>query len=797
MLSDFFCALRALRRAPGFTATAALTLALGIGANTAIFSVIHAVLLRPLAFAEPDRLVRIDEGLPDRRLNVSYPNFLDWRARSHAFEDMAICLPFGSAVATGDVRAEVLSTARAEARLFSVVGVGPRTGRAFLPEEELPGAPPVALISHGLWQRRFGGAADVVGQSLTLDDQPTTIVGVLPPEFRLLAADVVFPLGPRLRKIDSDRGSHGGFFAYARLHDGMDLRDAQREMSAIAAALEREYPATNTQVGVFVTPLAEFLLGSAQPTLMLLAAAVGILLLIACANVANVLLARGLHRERETAVRSALGASRSRIVRLFLVEGFVIALAGSAVGVLVASWGVRVVRLTRGLSLPRAADIAIDLQSIVFAVLLASLTVLLFAVAPALQLSRSSLLSALRQPGAGAESGRSSGRLRSFLIVAEVAFSLVLVVGAGLMLRTIAELTATEVGYDADRIVAIDIAQSGPRYEDPAVLVTFADRLLEEVQALRGAAGAALVFAPGPLWTPRINRLRAPFPAGEEASPFSSAVTPGYFAAMGIPLKRGRGFGPIDRAGAPVAAIVNETFVREVLGGSEPIGQRLTASGIPEMAVMEIVGVVGNTKRLGLAGGVRPELYVSYAQMPVSYPTLFVRVERGDPLALARALDERVAGIDPGVPTLRARRLSDELSASITNRRTIGILLGAFAALALGLTAVGVGGVVSYVVARRTQEIGLRMALGANPSNVRRLVVGGAMTPVLIGLLLGGCITWPFTRLIQAFLYHVAPSDPWSIGVGVVTMSAVALVAAYVPARRTSRIDPLAALRAL
>jgi putative ABC transport system permease protein len=795
MLNDLFYALRALRRAPGFTVTAALTLALGIGANTAIFSVIHAVLLRPLAFPDPERLVRIDEGLPDRRINVSYPNFLDWRARSRAFEDMAVCLPFGSVVATGGARAEVLPTARSEARLFSVLGVRPHLGRSFLPGEEKPGAAPVALISHSLWRRRFGGAADVVGRSVTLDDQATTIVGVLPAEFRLFAADVVFPLGPRLRKIDSDRGSHGGFFAYARLREGVELEGAQREMTAIAAALEREHPATNARMGAFVTPLAEFLLGSARPTLLLLSAAVSILLLIACANVANVLLARGLHRERETAVRAALGAGRLRIVRLFLVEGLVIALIGSAVGVLMASWAVRVIRSTRGFSLPRVADVAINGESIAYAIALASATVLLFALAPSLQLSRVNPMNSLRHAGAGP--GRSSGRLRSMLIVSEVAFSLVLVVGAGLMLRTIAELTATDVGYDADRVMAIDVAQSGERYEDPAVLVQFGERLLADVLAVPGVAGAALAFAPGALWTPRVNRVDAPFPPGQEASPFSSSVTPGYFATMGIPLRRGRGFGPEDRPGAPVAAIVNETFVREVLGGSDRIGQRLTASGIPEMADMEIVGVVGDTRRLGLAGGVRPELYVSYAQMPVSYPTLLVRAANGDPLALARVVDQRVAGLDPNVPTVRARRLSDELSTSIANRRTITVLLACFAALALGLTGVGIAGVVSYVVAQRTPEIGLRIALGASPSTVRRLVVGGAMTPVLVGLVIGGAATWPFTRLIQAFLYRVAPSDAWSAGLGVATLVSVALAAAYIPARRASQIDPLTALRAL
>ncbi|HXW07208.1 MAG TPA: ABC transporter permease [Vicinamibacterales bacterium] len=794
MHNDIACAIRALLRAPGFTATAALTLALGIGANTAIFSVVHAVLLRPLPFAEPDRLVRLDEGRADRRLNVSYPNFLDWRMRSRVFEDMAVCLPFGSAVVTGPERAEVISTAKSEARLFAVLGVRPRLGRIFRPEEEVPGAAAVVLISHALWLRRYGGAGDVVGRALTLDGEAATIVGVLPAEFRLLAADVVYPLGPRLRRIDADRASHAGFFAYARLKPGVDVARAQDEMSAIAADLEREHPSANAQMGVFVTPLDEFLLGGARPTLRLLSTAVGLLLLVACANVANVLLARGLHRGRETAVRAALGASRFRIVRLFLIEGVMIAGAGSAAGILVASWGVRIVQASRALNLPRAADIAIDGPTVLYAVALSGATVLLFALAPALQLSRGDVMASLRQAGGVAAAQRGSARLRQLLIASEVALSLVLLVGAGLMLRSLAVLSAVGPGYDAEHVLAVDIAQSGSRYEDPDVLRQFAVELVEQARRLPGAAGAALAFAPDALWTPRINRMDAPFAPGQEAAPFASAVTPAYFATLGIPIRHGRVFESADSGGAPVAAVVNEAFVREVLGGAEPLGIGLTAEGIPEMARMEIVGVVGDTRRLGLAGGIRPELYVSYAQMPVSYPTLFVRAVGGDPLALARAVDQRVAAIDPGVPTVRPRRLLDQLSASTSNRRTIGILLGLFAALALGLTAVGIAGMVACVVAQRTPEIGLRIALGARPSSVSRLVVAGAMVPVLAGMAVGAAATWPSGRLIRSFLYGVAPADPWSLAVAAATLAIVALCAACLPARRASRIDPITAL---
>jgi putative ABC transport system permease protein len=796
MLADLVYALRSLRRAPAFAATAALTLALGIGANTAIFSVLYAVLLRPLPYHAPERLVRIDEGRPDRRLNVSYPNFLDWRARTRVFDDMGLCLPFGSVVSTGGGRAEVIPTASSEARLFRVLGVTPVLGREFAPDEEKPEGPAVALISYGFWQRRFGGAADAVGRSLTLDGRPTTIVGVLPAQFRLFAADVVFPLGARLRPMDADRGNHAGFFAYARLRDGVDVERAQREMSGIAAALQREHPATNTNMGAFVTPIAEFLLGSARPTLTLLSSAVAVLLVIACANVANVLLARGLHRARETAVRAALGAGRLRIVRLFLVEGFVIALLGSAGGLLVASWAVRVMQSTRGLRLPRAADIAIGAPSIAFAVALSAVTVLLFALAPSPQLSRVNLMGVLRQAGAGAGAGRSSGRLRTALVTAEVALSLTLVVGAGLMLRSIARLTAVEPGYDAERMFAVDIAQSGARYDQPAGIRQFGDRLLDEIRTIPGVSGAALAFSPGPNWTPKVTPTDSPLPHGQEAAPFTSSVTPGYFAAMGIPLVAGRRFDERDAAGAPTVAIVSESFVREVLGGGDPVGRRVTAIGIPEMASMPIVGVVRDTRRLGLARGAEPELYVPYAQMTVSYPTLLVRVTSGDPLAVSRAVDGRVAAIDAGVPTVQPRRLADDLGRSITNHRTITVLLQCFAALALSLTALGIAGVVSYVVAQRTSEIGVRIALGADASSIQGLIVRSAMLPVAAGLAIGGVATLPFTRLIRAFLYDVAPADPLALAGGAATLTLAALAAAWIPARRATRIDPLDALRA-
>jgi predicted permease len=435
MLTDVRHALRILRRAPGFSAIAALTLALGIGANTAIFSVINTVLLTPLPCDAPDRLVQFSEGRPDVRLNVSYPNFLDWRARANTMASMAICVPFGSAVLSGAARAETVATARTEGVLFPLLGVTPAAGRFFSEEEERPGAAAVALISSALWQRRFAGSPAVIGQVITLDGAPVTVVGVLPSHVQIVNADVWYPLRPNLRRTQLDRRNHP-MTAYGRLRDGATIEDAQREMTAIAADLEREHPGTNAEIAAFVAPLADALLGRARPMLRLLTIAVGLLLLIACANVANITLARGLRRERETAVRAALGAGRLQLLRLFLAESAVVAAVGCAAGVLLASWSVRALRTMSAFGLPRASEIAVDERVLAYALGVSAVTIVLFGLAPALQLSRGGVAERLRGGGAAAAGVSVGRRLRVALVAIEVALALMLLVGAGLMLRS-------------------------------------------------------------------------------------------------------------------------------------------------------------------------------------------------------------------------------------------------------------------------------------------------------------------------------------------------------------------------
>jgi putative ABC transport system permease protein len=796
MFKDFGYALRALARTPAFTAMAAATLALGIGANTAIFSVINAVLLQPLPYHAPDRLVRLEEGRPGYRLNISYPNFLDWRARARSFDAMAVFNAFGRTVVSDGDRPEVVASGTMEARLFAVLGVQPSAGRAFSDAEHEPGAERVAMISYRLWQRRYARDPAVVGRAIEIGGAPATVVGVLPRGFPSASTDVWFPLGPFITAMQMDRSNHPGFQVYARVREGVTVEDARREMSAIAADLERQYPASNRDMGVFVVPLVEHVLGPARDLLLPLGGAVAFVLLIACANVSNVLLARGLRRERETAVRSALGAGRWKLIRLFLAESLAIAAVGGGLGLLAGSWIARAAQGLPGFVLYRSSEIAVDGRVLAYTMALSFATVVVFGLAPALQLSRVDLMSSLRL-GTPAASGPRGRRLREALIAIEVALSLVLLVGSALMLRTIGHLAAVDTGFRPDGVVAVNLYQAaGPGSGERARQTV--DRLLIELRHAPGVAGAAAAW---PLdlvsfgWTPWLNFPHKPYPDGQEPSALTAAVTPGYFDVMGIPLRRGRLLGPGDRPGAPVAIVVNETFVRRFFADRDPIGGRVTARGIPELADMRIVGIVGDTRRGGPSRPAAPELYCAYAQFPTAGPTIVVRAAAGDPLPLAKVVDDRVAAIDPATAMHGERRLSDAIADTVGNRRLISILLGLFAVVALVLTTVGIAGVVSYVVAQRSAEIGVRMALGADAPAVVRLVLRGAMTPVVVGLALGGASIVPLTGAIRSFLFGVTPADPVALGAGGAALLLAALAAAYVPARRATRIDPVAALR--
>jgi putative ABC transport system permease protein len=799
MMADLRYAVRTLAATPGFAAAAVVTLALGIGANTAIFTALYGVLLRPLPYPQADRLVRISEGRPGVGLNVSYPNFVDWRERNRVFDRMAIYLAIGSATIAGeDGPAEVHPYGDAEPALFEVLGVRAASGRLITAPDQQPDAPAVAVISDRLWRQRFGEDRSIIGRAVRIDDYPATIVGVLPPEPPFQDVDIWLPLRPGLLSpMQLDRANHPGFQVIARLRDGVDLSTARREMSAIAASLERQYPVSNRQMGVVLTPLLDAMTGGARATLRALYAAVSVLLLIACANVANLLLARGVRRERETSIRAALGAGRARLVRLFMFEGLVLGLAGGAAGLLLAAWGVRLLRRVPGFTLPRATDITIDPHVLGFAVLLALATAVLFSLAPALQLSRVDFMQTLRLSSATAEtSSRQTARIRSALVAAEVALAVVLLAGAALMQRTLSFLTAVDPGFEPARLIAVHTIPPS-RYDSPDAVAGLAGTLLDRLPG--GPITRVAVSWPfdyfGPSWAPDINIPAHPFEPGREPPALTSAVTPGYFETMGIPFLRGRNFGASERPGAQVAVIVSRTFAARFFPGEDAIGQRVNALRIPQMQNMPIIGVVGDTRRGGMLKGYSPEMYVAYAQFPQAGATLVVRAASGDPLAVSAEVKARLAKIDPQIALTSLRRLTDVLAATYGDRRALAWLLAAFGALALGLTVIGIGGVVAFTVAQRTPEIGIRIALGAASSGVRRLIVSAALRPVVAGAAVGLAALVPLSRLLRQYVVGVSALDPASIAGACLLLAVSGFAAAYVPARRASSVDPLIALR--
>src|SRR5262245_4953055 len=673
MLADIRYALRTLASSPG------LTLALGIGANTAIFTAVYGVLLKPLPYGEPDRLVRVSETRRGGSWNVAYPNYVDWRARNHVFEDMAIFNTIGRVILPGDgAPAQIYPSGSRETGMLALMGIPAARGRLFTPDEQLRG-PAVAVVSDRVWRGYFGGNPEVIGAAVRMNDDDVTVVGVMPPGIRPFDVDVWFPHRASLMPpMMLDRANHPGFGVVARLRPGVDVEHAQRELSAIASALERQYPASNTDMGVLVRPMIDAVAGTIRPTLRLLMTAVAVLLLIACANVANLLLAKGLKRERETSIRSALGARRSRIVRLFLIEGIALGSAGAVCGLLLAGWGVRLLRSVPGFTLPRASDVAIDPHVLGFAASLGILTAVVFALAPALQLSRVDLMRVLRQPGSCDGSNPRTIRLRAALVAGEVALLTVLLAGAALMQRSLANLASLDAGFDAARVLSVPLQQLDSRYGSEAAVSAFADRLLESIRRRPGVEGAAIAWPfdyTGFTWGPNLNLPDRPFDAGREPVAQTATVTPGYFAAMGIPLKEGRDFDARDRAGAPTTVIVNETFASRFFPGEHPLGRRVSAMRIPQMRDMTIVGVVGDTRRGGVLAGFTPEMYVPYAQFPQSGATLVVRGTGINPAALTGDLRTRIADIDPGTAVGSVRIVADALAQTYGDRRALSWLL--------------------------------------------------------------------------------------------------------------------------
>lgn len=815
MIQDLHYGIRMLAKSPGFTAVAVLTLALGIGANSAIFSVVNGVLLQPLPYKDPGHLVAVGESTPQfDMMSFSYPNLVDFREQSRSFEGLA-AFNWQDCNLTGVGEPEHLSGKRVSANFYSVFGIPPVLGRNFDPKEDHVGASPVVMISGGLWKRRFGSNPDVIGKSVTLNGKGYTIVGVAPASFQYRGrADVYTLLGQWDDVMSRLREVHPGIHAIARLKPGVTVAQAQSELSAIAARLAQAYPKSNANHGATVRPLAQQIVGDVKPALLVLLGAVGFVLLIACANVANLLLARATSREREMAIRAAIGASRSRMVRQLLTESVLMALAGGALGLMVAEYGTQAVLATAPGGLPRMENISVDGWVLAFTLIVSLATGVVFGLAPAYQTSRIDLTTTLKEGGRGAATGHH--RLRSFLVVGETAASLVLLVGAGLMLKTIWRLSRVDPGFDPRNLLTFSIGLSPDNSSTPDKIRLAYKKLTDGIESLPGAQAAAVGTnipltgddSEAPLW---VSGRPRPTAQSDMIWAQMYITSPGYLKAMGIPLLKGRYFIDQDTKDSQGVVVIDEVMAQGLFPGEDPIGKSVgLADTTGEMGhglnkPLEIVGVVGHVKHWGLdsddSAKIRYEFYMPYVQIPDQFMagmatgmTLMVRTSV-DPLSTVAAAKQRVAEAGGDQPAYDFQTMQQVVSDSFAGRRFAMLLLGVFAGLALLLAAVGIYGVISYTASQRTHEIGIRMALGAGRAEVLKLVVGQGLTLILSGIGAGLLASFGLTRLMASMLFGVRPTDLLTFAGVSVLLGAVAVLASYIPARRATNVDPMVALR--
>lgn len=797
---DLRYALRRLLRSPGFSSVAVATLALGIGANVAIFSVVDAVVLAPLPYEEPEELVALWEwNVPrDDRQNVVNPgNFNAWREQSRSFRGMAAVFPNRLVVTGAGAPAEV-DAGITTGNFFRVLGLEPALGRSYTLGDLEEGDRPV-VVSHRFWQERLGGDPAALGRTLTFNGQTGVVVGILPPVFVAPApeADVFSPMD--ISSITPDQTGRSGRVV-ARLADGVGLGAARREMRALAERLQEDYPAVNSGWSVSVIPLREDTVGAFRPALTVLLGSVGLLLLVACGNVANLLLARGAGRRREMAVRTSLGAGPGRLARQLLTESGVLAFLGAAGGVALAHLGTRygTRALGRSFPLPRITEASVDGRVLLFAVGAAVVTGLVFGLAPVFQTRGLEPGQALADGGRRGHAGGAGGRTRGALVVAEVALSLVLLVGAGLLLRSFGELVSVDPGIEPRGVLTARVNLAGPAYGDPQARVRFHQELQRRLRALPGVRAVGMnVFLPldGPGSATDYYPLDRPEPPpGEKPVALIRMVQGDYFRAMGISLLQGRALRGADRAEDRKVAVVNRSLAREAWPDENPVGKRL-AYNWGAWEEVEVVGVVEDVRARGLQGPGGPGVYVPYAQNAVfRFAGLAVRTS-GDPGSLARGLEEAVAELDPGVPVTEVRSMDQVVSASVARPRLTAVLMGTFAALAVVLAGVGLYGVLSYTVSRRVGEVGIRMALGARARDVLGLVVRQGMTLALAGAVLGLAGAWAAARLVESLLFQVAPTDPATFAGVTGFVLLVAVAACAIPAWRAARVDPAEALR--
>jgi putative ABC transport system permease protein len=801
LLDDLGFGLRMLRNSPAFAIVAILTLALGIGANTAIFSVIHGVLLRPLPFPKQDQLMILFEKNNDgTRSNTSWATFMDWNRLNHSFTGIA-AVSFWSPTYVGAHDAETLIGFRASSTLFDLMGVKLERGRNFLPSEDLRGNSFVVILSHGFWQRTFGGDPGIIGKSVELGARAYTVVGVLPADFPSVLsfdprkpADIYTPLAYDATLPYACRDCRH-LRAIARLRDGLPIAEAEAEMNQISANLFREYPTAYSASGVTLTPLKDYLVGGVKTALWILLGAVGFVLLIACVNVANLLLAWAARRQREVALRAALGARRARMVRQFLTESLLLSLLGGAFGLFLAWGGVAVLRLLGLANLPRLQNVQIDAWTFAFTFSISLVTGLVFGLLPAFRASRLDLNEALKETGKSTP-GKERHRLRSVLVFADVALALLLLTGAGLMMKSFVRLLEVNPGFDPSHTLTLTLSLWGPKSADE-LAIAFFDQVLERVQALPGVQSAGIVSQlplGGNLDMYGVH-VEGKSLANPEEDPSADrySVTPGYLRAMHIPLLGGREFDERDVRTSPMVALVNESMARQFWPGEDPIGKRFRM-GDTKGPWKTVVGVVGDVLHKGLDAPHSIQVYLPNTQFTDSMVVLVVRTSN-DPRSLAAAVRSAIAVLDPQVPISEVATMDEVVSASVANQRFGALLFLLFGAIALVLTAVGIYGVISYGVTQRTHEIGIRLALGAGRREVLSMVVSEALEPALLGAALGLSAAFGLTRLLTRLLYNVKPSDPLVFAGVLLLLIGVALLASYIPARRATRVDPIVALR--
>ncbi len=798
---DIRYAFRNLLKRPGFTLIAVVTLALGIGANTAIFSAINALLLKPLPFPELDRVVAIWDKLPSRGVmhnEVAMANYLDWQAQNQSFEQLAV-YRWWNANLTGVDTPERIQGFLVSANYLDVLGMKPIMGRNFYPEENQSGKDAVAIITHSLWQRRFGGDPNIINKTVTINSIVRTVIGVTPERFNFpKGAEIYAPLA-MTPEVMSSRGNHS-YYVIGKLKPGVSIESAQADTDNITARLAQQYPETNTGWGATVFPIVADTVRLYDTPLWVMMAAVGFVLLIACANVANLMLARASGRRKEIALRAALGASRWRIVRQLLTESVIVALIGGTLGILIGLWGIDALRAGNPGDAAKYApgwyQLGINIPTLLFTLGLSLFSGIVFGLAPALQVSKPNLNEALKE-GSRQTSG-SSHRLRSSLVVFEVALSLMLLVGAGLLARSFLSLLKTDAGFNPDNVLTMSLVLPGAKYREQPQRATFYNDLIQRVKTYPGVESAAAVnYLPlgGANSSESYLVEGVPEPAaGQENEGRYRVCTPDYFRTMGIPLIKGRGFTDQDKAGATPVIIVNETFTRKHWPGEDAIGKRIRFYGPSERAPwMEIVGVVKDVRHeLNLP--VTPEYYLPHAQDPWNAMVLLARTTV-EPGSLASALRQQVWAIDKDQPVFDVRTMQEVRSMSVALYSFSSVMLAIFAGVALVLASVGIYGVMAFAVTQRTQEIGIRMALGARAVNVLNLVVRHGMKLALLGMVIGLAGSWALTRFMEKLLVDVQPTDLLTFSVVSAFLLVAAFVACYLPARRATKVNPLEALR--